>query len=195
MSLKSGLLTESTWVVNVLNILLCDNTMVAYFYLGHHPNLLRMLDRLLDHFQKVLVDIFGEKVVGSKLYSDAKLVGLQPSTKKYKDVAPVTLVIDPAIKESADPYPTIEHNCLKSLDYIDTMHEINSKLKLTPSYPVNLSELDQKFGDSKPLEVGADKENEPVLKMEVDLPSIPSEELKEELSKVRASFFCARRSD
>lgn len=53
MSLKSGLLTESTWVVNVLNILLCDNTMVAYFYLGHHPNLLRMLDRLLDHFQKV----------------------------------------------------------------------------------------------------------------------------------------------
>lgn len=135
------------------------------------------------------MDIFGEKVVGSKLYSDAKLVGLQPSTKKYKDVAPVTLVIDPAIKESADPYPTIEHNCLKSLDYIDTMHEINSKLKLTPSYPVNLSELDQKFGDSKPLEVGADKENEPVLKMEADLPSIPSEELKEELSKVRASFF------
>ncbi|XP_063677038.1 AT-rich interactive domain-containing protein 1B-like [Bolinopsis microptera] len=185
MSLKSGLLTESTWVVNVLNILLCDNTMVAYFYLGHHPNLLRMLDRLLDHFQKVLVDIFGEKVVGSKLYSDAKLVGLQPSTKKYKDVAPVTLVIDPAIKESADPYPTIEHNCLKSLDYIDTMHEINSKLKLTPSYPVNLSELDQKFGDSKPLEVGADKENEPVLKMEPDLPSIPSEELKEELSKIK----------
>ena len=53
MSLKSGLLTESTWVLNVLNILLCDNTMVAYFYLGHHPNLLRMLDRLLDHFQKV----------------------------------------------------------------------------------------------------------------------------------------------
>ena len=53
MSLKSGLLTESTWVLNVLNVLLCDNSMVAYFYLGHHPNLLRMLDRLLDHFQKV----------------------------------------------------------------------------------------------------------------------------------------------
>ena len=55
MSLKSGLLSESTWVLNVLNVLLCDMNMVAYFYLGHHPNLLRMMDRLLDHFQKVCV--------------------------------------------------------------------------------------------------------------------------------------------
>ena len=128
-------------------------------------------------------------MVGSKLFSDAKLVGLQPSTKKYKDVAPVTLVQDSSAKESADPYPTVKHNGLKSLDYIDTMHEINSKLKLTPSYPVDLSEIDQKFGEPKSLEIGADKENELVQKMEPDLPSIPSEELKEELSKVRNTCF------
>lgn len=129
-----------------------------------------------------MVEIFGVKAVGSKLYSDAKLVGLQPSTKKYKDVAPVAQVVSTA--EASDPYPSIKPNGLKYLDYIDTVHDINSKLKMASSYPVDLTEIDKKYGDPKPVEILNDKDSDP-LKLEAELPSLPSDAVKEELSKVK----------
>lgn len=55
MALRSGLLSESTWALDVLNILLFDDSSVHYFGLIHLPGL---LDLLLDHFQKTLRDIF-----------------------------------------------------------------------------------------------------------------------------------------
>uniref|UniRef100_A0A1B0DKS9 SWI/SNF-like complex subunit BAF250 C-terminal domain-containing protein n=1 Tax=Phlebotomus papatasi TaxID=29031 RepID=A0A1B0DKS9_PHLPP len=55
MSLRSGLLGESTWALDVINILLFDDTSVQYFGLAHLPGLLNLL---LDHFQKSLADMF-----------------------------------------------------------------------------------------------------------------------------------------
>lgn len=55
MCLQSGLLSESTWALDVLNILLFDDTAVQYFGLAHLPGLLKLL---LDHFQKSLTDMF-----------------------------------------------------------------------------------------------------------------------------------------
>lgn len=55
MSLRSGLLAESTWAIDVLNVLLFDDTSVAYFGLVHLPGLLNLL---LEHFQKSLADMF-----------------------------------------------------------------------------------------------------------------------------------------
>lgn len=55
MALRSGLLGETTWALDVLNILLFDDTTVAYFGLSHLPGLLTLL---LDHFQKSLIDVF-----------------------------------------------------------------------------------------------------------------------------------------
>lgn len=55
MCLQSGLLSESTWALDVLNILLFDDTSIQYFGLTHLPGLLTML---LDHFQKSLTDMF-----------------------------------------------------------------------------------------------------------------------------------------
>uniref|UniRef100_A0A182MT77 ARID domain-containing protein n=1 Tax=Anopheles culicifacies TaxID=139723 RepID=A0A182MT77_9DIPT len=55
MALRSGLLVESTWALDVLNILLFDDSSVAYFGLAHMPGLLNLL---LDHFQKSLCDMF-----------------------------------------------------------------------------------------------------------------------------------------
>lgn len=55
MALRSGLLGETTWALDVLNILLFDDTTVAYFGLSHLPGLLNLL---LDHFQKSLIDVF-----------------------------------------------------------------------------------------------------------------------------------------
>lgn len=56
MSLKSGLLTETTWALDALNILLYDDHTVGYFLLSQLPGL---LDNLLDHFRRYLNEIFG----------------------------------------------------------------------------------------------------------------------------------------
>lgn len=55
MCLRSGLLAESTYALDMLNILLYDDTSVLYFGLHQWPNL---LDLLLEHFQKCLSDMF-----------------------------------------------------------------------------------------------------------------------------------------
>lgn len=58
MSLRSGLLAESTWALDVLNVLLFDDSSIAYFGLIHLPGLLTLL---LEHFQKSLADMFETK--------------------------------------------------------------------------------------------------------------------------------------
>lgn len=55
MALKSGLLAETCWALDILNILLFDDNCIGYFGLQHTPGL---LDLLLEHFQKSLSDIF-----------------------------------------------------------------------------------------------------------------------------------------
>ena len=55
MSLKSGLLSESTWALDTLNILLHDDSTVGYFHLKHHHSL---LNTLVDHLCKVLQAVF-----------------------------------------------------------------------------------------------------------------------------------------
>lgn len=55
MALKSGLLAETCWALDILNILLFDDNCIGYFGLQHMPGL---LDLLLEHFQKSLSDIF-----------------------------------------------------------------------------------------------------------------------------------------
>ena len=55
MSLKSGLLAESTWALDTLNILLRDDSTVGFFYLKHHHSL---LNTLVDHFKETLLEIF-----------------------------------------------------------------------------------------------------------------------------------------
>lgn len=55
MSLKSGLMAESTWALDTLNILLFDDSTVAYFGLAHLPGLLEVL---LDHFRRCLIEMF-----------------------------------------------------------------------------------------------------------------------------------------
>lgn len=55
MCLQSGLLSESTWALDVLNILLFDDSAVQYFGLAHLPGLLNLI---LEHFQKSLSDMF-----------------------------------------------------------------------------------------------------------------------------------------
>lgn len=55
MSLKSGLMAESTWALDTLNVLLYDDSTVGYFGLGHLPGLLEVL---LDHWRRCLIEVF-----------------------------------------------------------------------------------------------------------------------------------------
>lgn len=59
MALRSGLLAESCWALDVLNILLFDDSSVSYFGLAHLPVL---LDVLLEHFSRSLSDMFESPV-------------------------------------------------------------------------------------------------------------------------------------
>jgi len=59
MSLKSGLLAETTWALDVLNILLYDDNTVTYFSLNYLPGLLEII---LEHLRRSLVLIFGQNV-------------------------------------------------------------------------------------------------------------------------------------
>ncbi|XP_050313093.1 trithorax group protein osa isoform X4 [Anthonomus grandis grandis] len=55
MCLRSGILSESTYALDMLNILLFDDSSVGYFGLNQWPGL---LDLLLEHFKRNLSDMF-----------------------------------------------------------------------------------------------------------------------------------------
>lgn len=55
MCLRSGLLSETTYALDALNVLLFDDSTVPYFILSQWPGLLELL---LEHFRKSLVDTF-----------------------------------------------------------------------------------------------------------------------------------------
>jgi len=67
MSLKSGLLAESTWAIDALNILLYDDSTIAYFHLKHFPGLLNIL---IEHFLKCLKLIFNENEFSDLFMND-----------------------------------------------------------------------------------------------------------------------------
>uniref|UniRef100_A0A8C4R8P8 AT rich interactive domain 1B (SWI1-like) n=1 Tax=Eptatretus burgeri TaxID=7764 RepID=A0A8C4R8P8_EPTBU len=56
MALKSGLLAESTWALDTINVLLHDDTTVANFNLSQLPGFLELL---VDYFRRCLIDVFG----------------------------------------------------------------------------------------------------------------------------------------
>lgn len=55
MSLKSGLLADSTWALDTLTILLHDESTYGYFNLKHHHSL---LDTIVSHFKVLLNAVF-----------------------------------------------------------------------------------------------------------------------------------------
>lgn len=56
MSLKSGLLAESTWALDTINILLYDDNSIMTFSLNQLPGLLELL---VEYFRRCLIEIFG----------------------------------------------------------------------------------------------------------------------------------------
>lgn len=65
MALKSGLLGESTWALDALAVLVCDDASVLWFGLSHLQGLLEVL---MDHYRRclnlVFSDLAGDTEVG-----------------------------------------------------------------------------------------------------------------------------------
>ena len=66
MSLRSGVLSETTWALDTLNIMLHDDRTVIYFSLKHHNNLCNILT---DHLKQCLHDIFGVNFGALSVYN------------------------------------------------------------------------------------------------------------------------------
>ena len=55
MALRSGLLMETTWALDTLNILLYDDNSIAYFGLGNMPGINSLCQAHLHGFIKMLI--------------------------------------------------------------------------------------------------------------------------------------------
>lgn len=99
MSLKSGLLIESTWALDTLNILLEDNQTVGYFNLARLPGL---LDAVLDHYLKSLSKIF--KSIKDIKSNDIKVD--QPAHNRINKIIPSELEELSYIQYSLSTYET-----------------------------------------------------------------------------------------
>ena len=93
MSLKSGLLAESTWALDTLNILLHDDRTVGFFYLKHHHSL---LNTLVDHFKMTLAEIFAMTFEDTPMYQPGYEGNdsVSDSTEDTKDLFSEAMVTD-----------------------------------------------------------------------------------------------------
>uniref|UniRef100_A0A8C1VR54 AT rich interactive domain 1B (SWI1-like) n=1 Tax=Cyprinus carpio TaxID=7962 RepID=A0A8C1VR54_CYPCA len=73
MSLKSGLLAESTWALDTINILLYDDNTVSSFGLSQLPGFLELV---VEYFRRCLIEIFG--------ILEEYEIGTQPSNQDLK---------------------------------------------------------------------------------------------------------------
>nr|XP_033792895.1 AT-rich interactive domain-containing protein 1B isoform X2 [Geotrypetes seraphini] len=80
MSLKSGLLAESTWALDTINILLYDDSTVATFSLSQ---LSGFLELLVEYFRKCLIDIF--RILKEYEVGDPGQKALDQNTENNKD--------------------------------------------------------------------------------------------------------------
>lgn len=82
MCLKSGLLAESSWAIDVLSILLNDDSTLMYFGLQHMPGL---LEAVLEHFKCCLNELFDGLVKDTTLkpvFSETKPIDKLPIKKE-----------------------------------------------------------------------------------------------------------------
>ncbi|CAG9817012.1 unnamed protein product [Phaedon cochleariae] len=84
MCLRSGLLSESTYALDMLNVLLFDDSSVGYFGLSQWPGL---MDLLIEHFKRSLSDMF-----------DGPYPREEPTDGHEIDLGGVVTPVDPDLK-------------------------------------------------------------------------------------------------
>ncbi|KAM8833554.1 AT-rich interactive domain-containing protein 1B isoform 1-T1 [Synchiropus picturatus] len=99
MSLKSGLLAESTWALDTINILLYDDSTVASFNLSQLPGFLELV---VEHFRRCLIEMFGiledyeVEVVESRSELESDVKKQNPENKEGCSFQPAVQELTPA---------------------------------------------------------------------------------------------------
>uniref|UniRef100_A0AAQ5XCR7 ARID domain-containing protein n=1 Tax=Amphiprion ocellaris TaxID=80972 RepID=A0AAQ5XCR7_AMPOC len=120
MSLKSGLLAESTWALDTINILLYDDSTVASFNLSQLPGFLELI---VEYFRRCLIEIFGileEFEVGTVQAGEVESEKETASQKESVD-QPVA-ELEPKLKQ-ASKYDKLPIKIVHKEDLIDDMSE------------------------------------------------------------------------
>ncbi|RWS09496.1 trithorax group protein osa-like protein [Dinothrombium tinctorium] len=127
MCLKSGLLAESTWALDVLSILVHDDNTVLYFGLQHLPGLLEVL---LEHYKKYLSECFEGIFVENRVGAELKANNLKKVNRERK-----WYEIDKDLIDYED----------SSLNAIDSDDEINCNSKTSNKLLVNIPKIDEQI--------------------------------------------------
>ncbi|XP_019725721.1 AT-rich interactive domain-containing protein 1B-like [Hippocampus comes] len=102
MSLKSGLLAESTWALDTINILLYDDSTVASFNLSQLPGFLELI---VEYFRRCLIEIFGilqEFEVGTVTKESLSDLNCDQKEKTILDSE-----IKPAVQATSESIPAL----------------------------------------------------------------------------------------
>ncbi|XP_055613391.1 trithorax group protein osa [Uranotaenia lowii] len=134
MALRSGLLVESTWALDVLNILLFDDSSVQYFGLTNLPGLLNLL---LDHFQKSLSTMFenrdrrqrGNRAYGWVAKEQVASDDEEEDHCDRKAIEDVKLEADVEVKKEIDEIKTENEEQEDSSDELRTQQRIRKSSK------------------------------------------------------------------
>ncbi|XP_056150037.1 AT-rich interactive domain-containing protein 1B [Lampris incognitus] len=123
MSLKSGLLAESTWALDTINILLYDDSTVGSFSLSQ---LSGFLELIVEHYRRCLIQIFGileEYEVGNK--GQRTLLGLQHHPARDQT---------PGEEQPGSPQPETQRQEEQSIPSKSSEEKEESLLTATPPF-------------------------------------------------------------
>uniref|UniRef100_A0AAX7VTP5 ARID domain-containing protein n=1 Tax=Astatotilapia calliptera TaxID=8154 RepID=A0AAX7VTP5_ASTCA len=141
MSLKSGLLAESTWALDTINILLYDDNSISTFNLCQLPGFLELV---VEYFRRCLIEIFG-------------------ILKEYEvgDPGQRTLIDPNAAEDSDDEIPMPEGEDMNS-DEEDEEDEEVEETKINPdtSSLVQIKEEEEEEENSHKDKSSEDEEDE-----------------------------------
>lgn len=115
MCLKSGLLAESSWAIDVLGILLNDDSTHMYFGLQHMPGL---LEAVLEHFKCCLNELF------DGIMSDTTL---KPTVSEKKVVEPSVTI------KKENGLPNINNNDITTTNNNTRSKTVNGTTNDSPS--------------------------------------------------------------
>lgn len=111
MALRSGLITESTWALDVLTVLLRDDVTSSCLSLSHMPGLLEVL---VEHYRRCLILIFGtefeELEVSSEMQSRYTAATGTMETEDVADEEDIKALPDPKALQAPGNYTLKTHD-------------------------------------------------------------------------------------
>ncbi|CAL9686352.1 unnamed protein product [Knipowitschia caucasica] len=160
MSLKSGLLAESTWALDTINILLYDDSTVGSFNLSQLPGFLELI---VEHFRRCLIDIFGileEFEIGTIVQKGDSEFSCDEVADKIDDVCSSALDLDStALPECTVPQSPVEGST--EADVVAKDETVPPEVNKETEVKNDKKEVTEKKQDDENIEMKAEIKDEP----------------------------------